>query len=768
LTALARIVIRFRVLIVAFWVIVAAFAIPRASRINEVLSVEGRSVRPTEASRVQATIESAFRQPLAKFIAVALSGPVPVDSAPYGELIDVLSEAAASLPYIANVFSYATAEDTGLISDDRKTTFLIAIFTVEEAPRHTQHVTSFRAAIHGAARTVPRAEEFEVYVTGEGALDHDTRVVSAEDAKLAERRSLIPSAIVLILAFGALVAAVLPIIVGVFSITCALAAVHITASFHPMSVFVLMIVTMLGLGVGIDYSLLIVTRFREEMNRGLGAKEAAIRTMLTAGKAVITSGLTVLVGFASLLLTPLVETRSVGIGGLLVVGIAVLLSTTLLPAVLGILGRAIDWPRWLATRLAWYHAPTAWERWARFLSHHPVRAIIIGLSLVALITWPLAYIEIGLPRSGWFPEGTESAKGVELLERIGSRGALQPIRIILEAPEGQRVVGAKYIRGLKRFSDTIQADPRVSRVRGPVDIRQGMSLFGYLGLYGNLDRARERFPDFFNAYVSEDGRVALMDVVLTDSTTFNDAMHLVSEVRVIAADGVQGLDSVSINMGGFAASSLDLQTDLLDGFPTVIALVLIITAIMLLVAFQSILVPIKAVVMNCLSVGGAFGLLVLVFQQGIGSQIFGVEEATEAIYVVVPVLVFAVVFGLSMDYEVFLLARMKEAFMRTRKNDMATMEGISVTASVITSAAAIMIIVFGMFAFSRVFVAKLMGFGLAVAVFLDATLIRMVLVPAFMHLAGRWNWWPGVRLPPGGEGEHGLRTSGEIAVTDSS
>jgi RND superfamily putative drug exporter len=274
-----------------------------------------------------------------------------------------------------------------------------------------------------------------------------------------------------------------------------------------------------------------------------------------------------------------------------------------------------------------------------------------------------------------------------------------------------------------------------------------MSRLAYLGLFGNLRDARARYPEFFDAFVSPDGRTTLMVVSLADSTTYAGATEVVRRIRGIAASGVRGLDSVEILVGGFSAASLDLQEDLLSVFPTIIALVLTITAIMLLVAFRSILVPIKAVVLNSLSVAAAFGMVVLVFQQGFGAGLFGLDGATEAVYVVTPVLVFALVFGLSMDYEVFLLSRMKEAFDRTHKNDLATMEGLSVTASVITSAAAIMIIVFGTFAFSRVLVAKMMGFGLAVAVLLDATLIRMVLVPAVMHIAGRWNWWPGVRLP---------------------
>jgi putative drug exporter of the RND superfamily len=746
LTAVANAVVRFRYFFVAFWIVVGLLAVPRARRASEVVQVEGKSLRQTESDQVRETIQTVFQRPVAQFLAVAIEGPVTVDTRRYIDLVEGLSEAAQRQPYVDEVYSHLTSPDSGLVSQDRRTTFLIATIAVEYADESTSIVAPFREAIHGRAAQIRGASDFRIFVTGAPALDHDVRSVSASDAKMAERRSLIPTGIVLVIAFGALVAAVLPIIVGMLSITCAMAAVQMLAAVHPMSVFVLMIVTMIGLGVGIDYSLLIVSRFREEMNRGLPKKQAAVRAVLTAGKAVLTSGLTVLVGFASLLATPIIETRSVGIGGLVVVGIAVLLSTTLLPGVLAILGRAIDWPRWLASRLAWYHAPAAWERWARWLAHHPWRAVIIGLTVIAVITWPLGKIRIGLPKSGWFPSETESSEGVDLLERIGSRGVLQPIRVVLTAPEGERIVGSSYIRGLKRFSDTVATDHRVARIRGPVNIRSGMSLFGYLGLYGNLSRAREQFPEFFNSYISLDARVALMDIVLGDSTSLQGAMDVVREVRRFGAGGIAGLDSVDIKVGGFAASSLDLQEDLLRGFPTVVGLVLVVTAVMLLVAFQSILVPIKAVVMNCLSVAGAFGLVVLVFQEGVGSSLFGVHGATEAVYVVVPVIVFAVVFGLSMDYEVFLLSRMKEAFRRTKKNELATMEGISVTASVITSAAAIMLIVFGMFTFSRVFAAKLMGFGLAVAVLLDATLIRMVLVPAFMHIAGRWNWWPGMKV----------------------
>jgi RND superfamily putative drug exporter len=224
-------------------------------------------------------------------------------------------------------------------------------------------------------------------------------------------------------------------------------------------------------------------------------------------------------------------------------------------------------------------------------------------------------------------------------------------------------------------------------------------------------------------------------------------MQIVRRVRALAAHGIRGLNGAEVLVGGFAAASLDVQVELLHRLPRTVGFILGITAIMLFFAFRSLLVPLKAVLLNCLSVSAAFGLTVLVFQHGYGGRLFGLEGPTEAIWGVAPVLVFATVFGLSMDYEVFLLTRVKEVFDKTGRNDHATMEGLSATASTITSAALIMILVFGTFAFARVLAVQLIGFGLAAAVLLDATLIRMVLVPAIMHIAGRWNWWPGVRAP---------------------
>jgi RND superfamily putative drug exporter len=293
----------------------------------------------------------------------------------------------------------------------------------------------------------------------------------------------------------------------------------------------------------------------------------------------------------------------------------------------------------------------------------------------------------------------------------------------------------------------MRRDPRVREVRGVATLRPGMSTLQLAMFYSEAEAVRERYPEFFNAYLSTDRRTTLIDVIAADTVSLTDMMDLTRHARQVVAHGVRGLQGAEVVVGGFAAASVDLQHDLLQRFPGIVAMILAVTAIMLFIAFRSLLVPLKAVVLNCLSVSAAFGVTVLVFQHGYGGKLFGLEGPTEAIFVVVPVLVFATVFGLSMDYEVFLLTRIKEVFDKTGRNDHATMEGLSATASTITFAAAIMIAVFGSFAFSRVLAVQFIGFGLALAVLLDATLIRMVLVPAIMHIAGRWNWWPGVRAP---------------------
>lgn len=742
---LARGLVRWRWAVIGAWLLIAAVAFVRAPATVGLLDLRGGSRLATEGRVADSLLRTRFPRALSEYFAVTVQGPTSFREGRGREALDSLLAAAERLPWVGALVSWPATEDSLFLSADGHTTFFLAGLVTPTADSVGGLVAPFRAALQAQLARLPDRDAYRVQVTGRAPLEYDIRAVSARDSRRLEARVLPIALVILVLAFGALVAALLPILIGVLAIAVSLAVIGLLAHVTPMSVFVLNLTSMIGLGVGIDYSLLIVTRFREELNRGLRRREAAERATVTAGGAVVTSGATVMVGLGALLFTPLVDTRSVGIGGLVVVGVAVLLSVTLLPALLAALGRAIDRPRWLARRLTWYHAPQVWERWARTLIRHPWRALALGTAAIAILSWPIRRIEVGLPAAHWWPEQTEGGAGVQTLTTMGRGGYLFPIRVLVEVPEGGRATAAVTLRGVRALADSLRADPRVGDVRSLVDLSPGTSILGYSLLYADLDSARAQYPAL-DGFLSADARMALVDVVLADTTSLTTAMDLARDTRRFVASGaIRQLRDARMLVGGYTAGAADFQDDLMERFPMLIAMVLGVTAVMLALAFRSLLVPLKAIVMNSLSVLATFGIIVLVFQEGWGSRLFGLTQPTAAIFVAIPVLVFAVVFGLSMDYEVFLLSRMKEAYDRSGRNTEATAEGLGATATVITSAALIMITVFGAFAFAGVLVMQFLGFGLAVAVLLDATVVRMVLVPAFMHLAGKWNWWPGGR-----------------------
>ncbi len=742
ITLLARGVVRRRWIVLGGWIALGVFAVVRARGVEDRLDLRGGSPNPTEATRVADLLRTRFSQDLGETFLVVLSGPAPFNVGRPQQVLDTLVAALGREPYVREIVSYSSPDDSALISKDRRTTVALVILRVSDADSVLKLVAPVRAVVHGTLAALLDGAQYRALVTGDTPLERDMLTVTTQDVVHSERRLVPLTGAILVLAFGSLVAALVPLAIGFLAITIALAIVSALATVTAISIYVLNMATMIGLGVGIDYSLLVVTRFREELARGLPREDAVVRALVTAGATVVASGLTVALGFAGLLFTPLIETRSIGLGGLVVVAVAVVLSVTLLPALLAILGTRLGRPHRL---LDWYRAPRVWERWARFLSRHPVPALVVGGLAMACLAAPARGIKIGLPARHWWPPETEAGEGVDLLVRTGGAGYVQPVPVLVEFPEGRRAVDAGSLRGLRALSESLRADPRVREVRSLVDLRPRTSLLQYALLYSDVSAARAQYPVLMDEFLSTDARLARLDVVLADTASPTSAMDVVRRARRLASQELPALRGARILVGGYAAQNLDVQDDLLRRFPVLVSLIFAATAVMLGAVFRSVLIPVKAIVLNALSVLATFGLIVLVFQRGVGARLFGLEGPTSAIFVAVPVLVFAVVFGLSMDYEVFLLGRIKEALDRSRSNDGATVEGLAATASVVTSAALIMITVFGVFAFARVLVIQVLGFGLAVAVLLDATIIRMVLVPAFMHLAGRWNWWPGVR-----------------------
>ncbi len=745
LRALARVLLRRRWWALGLWVVVGALAAMRAAGVEGQLDVRGGSLEVTEAASVDAILATRFRQDVGETFVVIVSGPAPFDASaspsPGGprELLDSLRSALVREPYVRAVRAYSEPEDSILLSRDRRTTVALVTLNVAGADTVLKLVDATRGVLRGALGRFPGAAEYHVLLTGDTPLERDMLTVTTNDVSRSERRVLPVAGVILLLAFGSLVGAALPLVIGFGAIAVALAVIGALARVMPMSIYVLNVATMIGLGVGIDYSLLVVTRFREERERGAPVDEAVSRTVTTAGATVATSGLCVAVGFAALLFTPLIETRSIGIGGLVVVVVAVAMTLTWLPALLAVLGTRLGR---VGARVTTTRLRALRERWARVVAGHPGWALIAGGVVLACLSAPVVWIRIGLPARHWWPSGTEAGAGLDSLTHLGGAGYVQPVRVVVEWPPTRLATDPGALRALRALSDSLRADPRVRDVRSLVDLRPHTSLLEYALLYSDLTAVRARDPAAIDALLSSDGRVARLDVILTDTTSLWSAMDVVRRVRRLAAARAAPLADARIAVGGYVAQNVDLQDDLLGRLPLLIGLVFGTTALMLGLVFRSVLIPLKAILLNTLSVTATLGLIMLLFQRG--------SNGTGAIFVAVPVLVFAVVFGLSMDYEVFLLSRIKEAFEATGDNDRATIAGLSATAGVITSAALLMIAVFGVFAFAQVLVIRLLGFGLAAAVLLDATIIRLAFVPAVMHLAGRWNWWPGVKVRGGG------------------
>jgi RND superfamily putative drug exporter len=493
---------------------------------------------------------------------------------------------------------------------------------------------------------------------------------------------------------------------------------------------------MLGLGLGIDYALLMVSRFREAIAAQQDGLRASVIAARQAGRTLLISAATVAIGFLALLTVPISEVRSIGLAGVLVAGMSVLLANTLVPALLAVLGQRINagrvpliasWDQHRAARTA-----NRWRRWGEVIVAHPWLAIFLAGAPLLVLASQAARLDTNVPRGDWLPSQAESVRALHTLEHMDQVGIVYSLRVILELPTDSIAQTDAGWNALDRFSKRLASDPRSGRVISLTTIaesdRSGLS---------NLSRETHR------TFLSRDGRAALIEILPATSVSLNDQVNWVRELRKTGAAALTGVPGATLRIGGIPALTADYQTIVLDRFASVMALVVGGTLMALLGGFRSLFAAVKAIVLNLLSVAASFGALVLVFQDGHGSRMLGVPEGTVSIFPIVPIVAFAIVFGLSMDYEVFLVARVLEARRSGLSELEAIPEGIARTAGLITSAAAIMIVVFAAFTFGNFLVVKMIGFTLAVAVFIDATLVRIVIGPALLRVAGDWNWWPG-------------------------
>jgi RND superfamily putative drug exporter len=565
-------------------------------------------------------------------------------------------------------------------------------------------------------------------LTGETPLNFDIRKASADDVQHAESLVIPGTLALLLVAFGSLVAALIPVVIGQFAIATALAIAGFLALRWHLSILVQNLSTMLGLGL--------VSRFREAIATEQNGFKASVIAARQTGRTLLISAATVAIGFLALLTVPISEVRSIGIAGVLVAGMSVVLANALVPALLAVLGNRINAGRvpliasWDEHRAA--RKESRWRRWGKVIVAHPWLAIFLAGAPLLLLASQAARLDTNVPRGDWLPSQAESVRALHTLEKMDRVGMVYSLRVIIELPTDSIAQTDAGWNALDRFSKRLASDPRSDRVISLTTIaesdRSGLS---------NLSRETRR------SFLSRDGRAALLEVLPATSVSLNDQVNWVRELRKTGAVALTGVPGATLRIGGIPALTADYQTIVRQRFVSVIALVVGGTLIALLCGFRSLFAAVKAIALNLLSVTASFGALVLVFQQGHGVRFFGVPEGTASIFPIVPIVAFAIVFGLSMDYEVFLVARVLEARRSGLSELEAIPEGLAKTAGLITSAAAIMIVVFAAFTFGSFLVVKMLGFTLAVAVLIDATLVRIVIGPALLRVAGDWNWWPG-------------------------
>ncbi|OPG10987.1 hypothetical protein B1R27_00320 [Streptomyces sp. GKU 895] len=534
---------------------------------------------------------------------------------------------------------------------------------------------------------------------------------SDADGGVSELIGLLAAAAILFLAFGSLVAAALPIGMAVFGLTVGVATMTVLAGVTDVPTFAPVLGSMVGLGVGIDYALFVLARHREYLARGLDPHEAAGRAVATAGRPVVFAGGTVVVSILGLAVANVPFMTVGGFAVSIVVLIMVLASVTLLPAFLGAAGprlaragriRRVLQARKLG-RLARHGDPAAgagWRRWIGHVSRHPVAYAIGAAGLLLTATLPVLGLRVGLPDDGSLPHSRTERRAYDLVAEGFGPGTNGPL-VIAANPAGDPGV-------LDRIVGAVAADPGIASV-APT----------------HIDRATG---------------IGTFVVFPTTSPQDKATADTLSRLRTDVLPTAIGRGPATAHVGGAAASLSDVGRRTSERLPLFVAAVLAMSFLLLMLVFRSVLVPLKAVLLNLLSIGAAYGIMVAVFQWGWGGALIGLE-ATVPIVSFIPMFLFAILFGLSMDYEVFLLSRVREEYLRTGDNGTAIVEGVSRTARIITSAALIMVAVFLSFAVAEDPSTKMFGLGLASAIFIDATVVRMVLVPATMTLLGRTNWW---------------------------
>jgi uncharacterized membrane protein YdfJ with MMPL/SSD domain len=685
--------------VIVIWLVLVAAAAPFAARLAGVLRGSTDTVPGSPSELVAGDLDRSFGEGSAFVFPAVLTSSFPTSDPRFaaaamslGRVLDSAGVSAAPARH------YWNTGDPRLLGRDGHS----ALVLITPRARTFFDAESAVSQIRSAAARAMVGSGFEIKVTGMVSLFHDLDANASEDLMRAERVGIPLTLVVLLLVFGAPIAAGLPLVLALGTIAITLAVLYFLSRVMPVSVFAQNAVTMVGLGIGVDYALFLVSRFREELGRGAPLRSAVETAALQAGHVVVVSGLAVATGFLALFMVHIRFLHTLALGGVAVVMTSLLITLTLLPALLCLIGKRVNWPRRESRRASGTRA--LWSRWARETMRHPWRYLVPTLVVLAILVAPTLRLKAWNMGARDLSPDMEARQGYEILDRNFAAGWMGPIAIVVKAE------GDGTIRTAERQAAITDIYTRFAPV-------QAASM----------------------VVPSPDGRSALLLLVPRSAPESGEVMKLVRALRTDSWSEARRA-GLAVAIGGFSASILDFDSELFGSLKRVIPAVLAITLIALVFAFRSIVVPVKAITLNLISVLAAYGFLVYVFQEGVGAHMIGLVPPGGLNSFIV-LMLFTILFGLSMDYEVFLLGRIKEEYQRSGDNATSVVNGLAQTGGLITSAALIMVVLFGSFGFTRLTATREFGLGLAFAVALDATVIRVVLVPVLMGLLGRANWW---------------------------
>ena len=679
-------------------VVVAAFSI--VALLGGALTTEGNPTNNPQSQRAEDALFKAFPPTVAAAVTdiiVVRSPQYTVDAPEFKALIGELASEVRRSGGVT-VRTYLTTRDPSLVTNDRRATMV-------------QFAGVDSDDLDGVVAAVDRADAspaFAAAVTGQETLDRDFNELSQSDLQEGELQIGLPAAlIILLLVFGAVVAGLVPLLITLPSIVVALGLVAVLAHAFTLSIFVINMLTGMGLALAIDYALFVVSRFREERGRGREQLDAIAASATTANRAVLFSGTTFVIAMFGMLIVPNSIMRSLAVGAILVGIVSVAASATLLPALLGLFGDGVDRLRipLIGRRSLEAANPEGrfWGAIVRTVLRRPGLSLALSVTVLLAAASPVFGMHIGTSGATALPDRFESKRGFAALQREFPSATSDPVEIVVAQGAAQPAAQ----RALAQLRTRLAADPRFGR--------------------GQIRR-------------SADGRVALLSVPVRGDPSGDDAVSAVRNLRSTLVPAAFSGTHAEVLVGGTTSDNIDYFDSVIGPAPWVIALVLGLTLVFLTVVFRSLVVAGTAVVLNLLSVGAAYGLLVLVFQHGVGAGLFGFQQV-DTIEAWVPLFLFSVLFGLSMDYQVFLLSRISERFNESGDTTDAVTFGVASTARIITGAALIIVAVFAGFASGELIMFQQMGFGVAAALLIDATIIRSVLLPAAMRLLGDWNWY---------------------------